>query len=290
MTGFARAEGCEGDLDWVWEAKSVNGRGLDLRCRFSNGFDLFEPVLRRAVVSRFTRGNISIGLRVTRQASTQSVRVNRELLDDLLALAGEYRDAEGIERPSLDGLLALRGVIEPVDEAAGESEAGARDKALAASMTELLDGLASARALEGASLMEIVGAHLANMDRLSKRAGESAALRPDAAKERLALQVAVLLDVGAPVPEERLVQELALLAIKTDICEELDRLTTHIANARRLLAEGGAIGRKLDFLSQELNREANTLCAKANDAQLSEIGLELKAVIDQFREQVQNIE
>jgi len=290
MTGFARAEGREGDLDWVWEAKSVNGRGLDLRCRLGNSFDSFEPILRKAVASRFMRGNISIGLRVTRKASTQAVRVNRELLDELIALAGEYRGAEGIERPGLDGLLALRGVIEPVDEVAGESEIGACGKALAASMKELLEGLASARAVEGDSLMEIVGDHLAKMKRLVTRAGESAALRPDAARKRFASQVAALLEADAPVPEERLVQELALLAIKTDIREELDRLTTHITSACALLVEGGAIGRKLDFLSQEMNREANTLCAKANDAQLSDAGLELKAVIDQFREQVQNIE
>jgi len=290
MTGFARAEGREGDFDWVWEAKSVNGRGLDLRCRLGNGFDSFEPALRKAVASRFIRGNISISLRVTRQASTQAVRVNRELLDEFIALAGEYRGNEGIERPGLDGLLALRGVIEPVDEVTGETEAGARDKALVANMAELLDGLAGARAAEGASLVEIVGAHLAKMENLTTRAGENAALRPSAAKERLTSQVAALLEAGAAVSEERLVQELALLAMKTDIREELDRLTTHISTARGLLAAGGAVGRKLDFLSQELNREANTLCAKANDAQLSDTGLELKAAIDQFREQVQNIE
>ncbi len=290
MTGFARAEGREGNLDWIWEAKSVNGRGLDLRCRLGTGFDSLEPALRKAAAARFKRGSISIGLRVTRQAGTQAVRVNRELLDDLIALAGEYRDAEGIERPGLDGLLGLRGVIEPVDETEGEGEAEARDKAIAASMAELLDELARARGAEGASLADIVGAQLAEMESLATRAGESAALRPEAAKERLASQVAALVEAGAPVLEERLAQELALLAVKTDIREELDRLTTHIAAASALLAEGGGIGRKLDFLAQELNREANTLCAKANDAELSDIGLELKSVIDQFREQVQNIE
>ena len=290
MTGFARAEGLDGTADWVWEAKSVNGRGLDLRCRLGNGLEALEPALRKAVAARFKRGNVSINLRLTRQAGTSQVRVNRELLDDLIALAGEYRGAEGIERPGLDGLLALRGVIEPVDEIEAGDDCAARDKAIEASMDELLDELSAARAAEGASLGEIVGAQLAEMERLSQRAGECASLRPEAAKARLAAQVAALLEAGAPALEERLAQELAILAVKSDVREELDRLATHIAAAGALLSQGGAVGRKLDFLAQELNREANTLCAKSNDAQLSDIGLELKAVIDQFREQVQNIE
>ena len=290
MTGFARAEGRDGTADWVWEAKSVNGRGLDLRCRLGNGLEALEPALRKAVATRFKRGNVSINLRLTRQAGTSQVRVNRELLDDLIALAGEYRGAEGIERPGLDGLLALRGVIEPVDEIEAGDDCAARDKAIEASMDELLDELSAARAAEGASLGEIVGAQLAEMERLSQRAGECSSLRPEAAKARLAAQVAALLEAGAPALEERLAQELAILAVKSDVREELDRLATHIAAAGALLSQGGAVGRKLDFLAQELNREANTLCAKSNDAQLSDIGLELKAVIDQFREQVQNIE
>jgi uncharacterized protein (TIGR00255 family) len=290
MTGFARAEGRDGTVDWIWEAKSVNGRGLDLRCRLATGLEALEPELRKAATARFKRGNISINLRLARQTVTPQVRVNRELLDNLIALAGEYRGAEGIERPGLDGLLALRGVIEPVDEVEDGGDCVARDKAIAASMAELLDELSAARAAEGASLSEIVGAQLAAMEDLSQRAGESAALRPEAAKARLEAQVAALLEAGAPLAEERLAQELAMLAVKTDIREELDRLGTHIAAAKALVSEGGAIGRKLDFLAQELNREANTLCAKSNDAQLSDIGLELKAVIDQFREQVQNIE
>jgi len=290
MTGFARAEGRDGTVDWIWEAKSVNGRGLDLRCRLATGLEALEPELRKAVTLRFQRGNVSINLRLSRQAGTPQVRVNRELLDDLIALAGEYRGADGIERPGLDGLLALRGVIEPVDEIEDGGDCLARDKAIAASMAELLDELSLARAAEGASLSKIVGAQLAAMESLSRRAGESAALRPEAAKARLEAQVAALLENGAPLAEERLAQELAILAVKTDIREELDRLATHIAAANALLSGGGVIGRKLDFLAQELNREANTLCAKSNDAQLSDIGLELKAVIDQFREQVQNIE
>lgn len=292
MTGFAQIEGHDETFDWVWEAKSVNGRGLDMRCRLGTGLDKLEPAVRKAAGERFKRGNLSINLRLTRHTGAQAVQVNRQLLDDLIALAGEYRSAEGIERPSLDGLLALRGVIEPVGEAEqeNESESAARDKALLASLGQVLDGLAAARAAEGAHLGKIVGAQLAAMEALAGQAGDSAELRPEAAKARLAAQVAALLDAGAPQPEERLAQELALLAVKTDIREELDRLATHIAAATALLAEGGAIGRKLDFLAQELNREANTLCAKSNDPQLSEIGLELKAVIDQFREQVQNIE
>jgi uncharacterized protein (TIGR00255 family) len=290
MTGFARTEGRDGTVDWVWEAKSVNGRGLDLRCRLSTGLEALEPTLRKTMTARFKRGNVAINLRLTRQTGTPQVRVNRELLDDLIALAGEYRGAEGIERPRLDGLLALRGVIESVDEIEDDGACTERNKAIEASMGELLDALFDARAAEGASLGEIVARQLADMERLSQRAGESAALRPEAAKARLQTQVAALLEAGAPADEERLAQELAILAVKTDIREELDRLVTHIAAAGALLSDGGAVGRKLDFLAQELNREANTLCAKSNDTELSDIGLELKAVIDQFREQVQNIE
>ena len=213
MTGFARAEGRDGTADWVWEAKSVNGRGLDLRCRLGNGLEALEPALRKAVAARFKRGNVSINLRLTRQAGTSQVRVNRELLDDLIALAGEYRGAEGIEHPGLDGLLALRGVIEPVDEIEAGDDCAARDKAIEASMDELLDELYAARAAEGASLGEIVGAQLAEMERLSQRAGECSSLRPEAAKARLAAQVAAILEAGAPALEERLAQELAILAV-----------------------------------------------------------------------------
>ena len=290
MTGFARAEGRDETLDWIWEAKSVNGRGLDLRCRIATGLEALESELRKAVTARFKRGNITINLRLLRQTGTPQVRVNRELLDDLIALAREYRGAEGIERPGFDGLLALRGVIEPVETIEEDGDCAARDKAISVSMAELLDELSLARAAEGASLSEIVGTQLAAMESLRRRAGESAALRPEAAKARFEAQVAALLEAGAPLAEERLAQELAILAVKTDIREELDRLGTHIAAAKALVLEGSVIGRKLDFLAQELNREANTLCAKSSDAQLSDIGLELKAVIDQFREQVQNIE
>jgi uncharacterized protein (TIGR00255 family) len=290
MTGFARAEGSMGDIDWVWEAKSVNGRGLDLRCRLGNGLDALEPTVRKAAAQRFKRGNISVSLRINHRAGGQTVRVNRTLLDELIALAGEYRNAEGIERPSLDGLLGLRGVIEPLEEPEEESGAEARDAAMSASMAEMFDGLARARAAEGASLGEIVGSQLIEMEELRTRATGCAERRGESAKVRLTGQVAALLEAGAPLPEERLAQELALLAVKSDIREEIDRLATHIGAVRALLDAGGAIGRKLDFLAQELNREANTLCAKANDAELSDIGLELKTVIDQFREQVQNIE
>ena len=290
MTGFARAEGRDGTVDWIWEAKSVNGRGLDLRCRIANGLEALEPELRKAVTARFKRGNITISLHLLRQAGTPQVRVNRELLDDLIALAGEYRDAEGIERPGLDGLLALRGVIEPVEKIEEDSDCAAREQAISVSMAELLDELSKARAAEGASLSEIIGTQLVAMESLRRRAGESAALRPEAVKARLKAQVSTLLEAGAPLAEERIAHELAILAVKTDIREELDRLGTHIAAAKALVSKGSVIGRKLDFLAQELNREANTLCAKSSDAQLSDIGLELKAVIDQFREQVQNIE
>lgn len=288
MTGFARADGSDAMLGWTWEVKSVNGRSLDVRCRLPPGLDSFEPTVRRAVGQRFGRGHFSVSLRLAEAPAAAGQRVNRAWLDALIALAREYRDTEGVLPPRLDGLLGLRGVIESVDEDAGDSEA--RTQAMAATLDVALDLLAEARRAEGARLNELVEGQLAEIDKLTGDAADYAAAHPELAGKRLRERLAALLDAGTPVPEERLAQELALLATKADVREELDRLAAHRAAAAEQLAAGGTVGRRLDFLAQELNREANTLCAKADDIALTEIGLALKAVIDRFREQVQNIE
>lgn len=291
MTGFARAEGSIGDLRWVWEVKSVNGRSLDVRCRLPTGFDAFDPVVRAAVAERCRRGNVSAALTVTRvTGSAGQIRINRELLDQLLGLAQELRGQAEVAPPRLDGLLAVKGVVELVDEEETEEVRVAHEDALRAGLAEVLDALGAMRLQEGARLAKLALGHLDDIERLHVAATATAAAQPENLKARLKAQVEALLDASPALPPDRLVQEAALLAAKSDVREELDRLAAHVAAARALLAAGGPIGRKLDFLCQEFNREANTLCSKSSDVELTRIGLDLKAAIEQLREQVQNIE
>ena len=288
MTGFARSEGDLGAYAWAWEARSVNAKSLDVRSRIAGGFDRLEPAARGAAAERFKRGNVSLTMTLKTADRLPRMRINRELLDELIALAGELEEA-GAARPRLDALLSMRGVIEPVEEE-DETERAAAEAAMLDSLGEVLDRLATARAEEGARLAPVMSGHLDRIESLVADAKSCAAAQPEALTERLRSQVAELLDAAPGLPEERLAQEAALLVAKADIREELDRLEAHIEQARGLLADGAAVGRRLDFLCQEFNREANTLCSKAADVELTRIGLDLKAVIEQFREQVQNIE
>ena len=288
MTGFARSEGDLGVFSWAWEARSVNAKSLDVRARIAGGFDKLEPAARSAAAERFKRGNVSLTLTLKTADRLPRMRINRDLLDDLVALAGEFEEA-GAARPRLDALLSMRGVIEPVEEE-DESERQEAEAAMLASLTDVLDSLAAARGEEGARLAPVMAGHLDRIETLVADAKASAAAQPEALTERLRSLVAELLDASPALPEDRLAQEAALLVAKSDIREELDRLEAHIEQARGLLSDGVAVGRRLDFLCQEFNREANTLCSKASDVELTRIGLDLKAVIEQFREQVQNIE
>lgn len=288
MTGFARVDGHDDHFAWTLEVKSVNGRSLDIRCRLPSGLDALEAVARTEIPRRLKRGSINVALNLTRTAPTSSVRINRDLLTQVLALAREL-EGDGAAPPRLDALLAVRGVIEVVEE----DEAAPRAKLeaiLTAGLTQVIDRLATARAAEGARLATILSQHLDEIVRLTEAASRTAALQPEALKERLRTQLAALLEAVPALPEERLAQEAALLIARGDIREELDRLRAHVAAAHDLLAEGGAIGRRLDFLCQEFNREANTLCSKSGEVELTRIGLGLKAAIEQLREQVQNIE
>jgi uncharacterized protein (TIGR00255 family) len=291
MTGFAGAQGEAFGISWVWEVKSVNGRSLDLRLRLGSGFDGLEKELRDAVSGRFRRGNISASLAVTR-TTPPVLRVNREVLAQLVALIDELTGAIEAAPPRLDGLLALRGVVETVeDEDVDEAIVAARGGAIMSSWTEALDLLAATRAVEGARIDQLLRSQLDEMAGLVVAAATSAATQPAAIRERLLAILASLTGPGAPaMPEDRVAQEVALLAARADIREEVERLRAHIAQAGDLLDEGGAVGRRLDFLCQELNREANTLCSKSADIELTRTGLALKAVIEQFREQVQNVE
>ena len=289
MTGFARAGGGDGAAGWSWEIKSVNGRALDIRCRLPQGLERLDPQVRSAVSARLRRGNVTVGLRLSQAPEAAALRVNRAWLDELIALAAEYRGRDDIAPPRLDGMLALRGVIETAeapDDVAGDQD----DGAMLETLDEALAELVRERQAEGAALAAALTDRIEEIAVLTHQAEALTPARHEALGERLREQVASLIGAGAQVPEDRLATELALLAVKIDVTEEIDRLKSHCAAAARHLQEGGAVGRKLDFLAQEFNREANTLCSKASHAALTEIGLALKAAIDQFREQAQNVE
>jgi uncharacterized protein (TIGR00255 family) len=289
MTGFARGAGALNDHSWAWEIRSVNARGLDVRFRLPSGLDALEPGLRDAVGKACRRGTINVALDLRRPAAAASLRINEAALERLLALQATLGDRVDRAPPRLDALLGIRGLIEeaepaPVDEAPLHA-------ALGASFAQVLEGLAGARAAEGARLEQMVSGHVDTIAQLTEEAAGASAMQPQIVAERLKRQLATLLDERAgSVAPDRLAAEVALIAARADVTEELDRLRAHVAAARGLLGEGGAIGRKLDFLAQEFNREANTLTSKANDIEVTRCGLALKNAIEQFREQVQNIE
>ena len=293
MTGFARSGGQrpEMGLSWTWEARSVNGKGLDVRVRWPNGFDALEAPAKELVARHLTRGSVTVSLQTRTDAAAGGgqVRINQALLAQLMDLA---RDLPlHVQPPSFDGLLQVRGVLETVEAEEPDDEARkALETEMLASLDQALTGLKAARHEEGARLNTILRAHLATIADLVSRAGQTASARPDAMQDRLRAALSQLLEAKVPVSEDRLAQELALIATRQDVREELDRLVAHIAQATELLDAGGPVGRRLDFLCQEFNREANTLCSKAQDTALTRIGLELKTVIDQLREQVQNVE
>jgi len=288
MTGFARAEGEADGVSWAWELKSVNSRSLDLRLRLPPGFDLLEPQLRAGLARRVRRGNIAATLAVTRLVPP-AIRINREMLAQIVALLGELAGDIEAAPPRLDGLIGLRGVIETVDDEP-TSVAEARHAAVLDGWWLALDRLVTARSEEGARLAAMLAAQRGELAALVEAAAGCAAAQPSAIRARLETLLGELSTLAPTMPQERVVQELAMLVTRADVREELDRLRAHIAQAGDLLERGEAIGRQLDFLCQELNREANTLCSKSADIELTRIGLALKAAIEQFREQVQNLE
>ncbi len=290
MTGFARASGGVGDDSWTWEIKSVNSRGLDLRCRLQGGLESLEAAARAAATKRFHRGNVAMSLTLNRARATAEVRINDDVLETMLKVADDLAKRIGAAPPTVEGLLALRGVVETVDREDNDDDRKALEAGVLATLEQTLDLLARDRGAEGRRLGAIVAEQVDAIADLTTGAGELAALQPAALKARLRQQVAQILEDAAGLPEDRLLQEAAILATKFDVREELDRLAAHVEAARELLGDDGAVGRRLDFLAQEFNREANTLCSKSQDAALTKIGIELKTVIDQFREQAQNIE
>jgi uncharacterized protein (TIGR00255 family) len=291
MTGFARGQGQDADLSWSWEAKSVNGKGLDARFRLAGGYEFLELPARDAVQKRFKRGNLSVTLSVERVAADTPLVINDAVLARYVEVALRLQQAHpGLAPARIDGLMSLRGVLDVVEEVEDPEAQDRRGKAMLATLDQTLAAMAEMRAGEGRRLAEVLTAHLGQISALVEEARALAACEPEAIRERLRLAVSTLLDTVPAFSEERLAQEVALLAAKADVREELDRLRAHLAAAADLMAAGEAVGRRLDFLCQEFNREANTLCSKANDIELTRIGLALKAIIEQFREQVQNIE
>jgi len=292
MTGFTRVAGQHDDTAWVWEIRSVNGKGLDIRVRLPNGYEAMEAVVRDIAGKVLNRGSVSVSLTVSRASTASAYRVNRELLANLLTLSAEMKEDKRLsnEPARLDMLLTVRGVVEAAEEEDDPREAEERHKAMAVSLHEGLEALIGVRQAEGSRLETILRERLQELDSLCNDAEDAAAMRTEAIRERLAQQVRELLEMSPALPEERLAQEAAVLAVKADVREELDRLKSHVEAARGLLDEAAAIGRKLDFLCQEFNREANTLCSKSGDIELTRIGLAMKATIDQFREQALNVE
>jgi len=290
MTGFARAQGASGPYAWAWELKSVNAKGLDLRLRLPPGWDAVEAPARTALSKALARGTVSATLTIDRANTTPAVRVNEEVLAALVDTAKKAASRFGVAPPSLDSLLGMKGVFEVTDAEENAGERQAAEQAIVQGFEEALKELAATRAREGDALKRILSDRISEIEKLSAAADTNPARKPEAIRAKLFEQVKALLATGEKFDADRLHQEAMLLAAKADIREELDRLTTHVAAVRKLLKDGGPVGRKLDFLAQELNRESNTLCAKANDVSLTATGLELKAAVDQFREQVQNLE
>jgi uncharacterized protein (TIGR00255 family) len=269
----------------------VNGKGLETRVRLPPGLERVEQSAKQAIQKRFTRGNVQASLTVARGGSATRPVVNEVLLEELARLAQRLQERFGCAPATADGLLALRGVLEIPELAEDEAMRTALDKAILFVIEEGLAGLEQSRRAEGAALSAILLGQIAAIEHLVLRAEADPSRDPAMIRERIAGQVMILMDAaGATLDEARLHMEAALLATKADIREEIDRLKAHVAAARRMIEDGGAVGRRLDFLAQEFNREANTLCAKAQSAPLTAIGLDLKAVIDQMREQIQNVE
>ncbi len=290
MTGFARAAGERDGAVFAWELKSVNGKSLEARLRLPPGYERLEGPARQAVQKRFQRGSIQATLNLTRAGQRLQPVVNEGFLKDLTGLARRLETQFGIAPASADGLLALKGVLEFPETVETDDARADLDSAVLASLEKALSGLAEARLAEGAALGAVLAGHVDRIESLTLAAEADTSRDPQAIRQRIAEQVRLLMDAAGGLDEQRLAMEAALLATRADIREEIDRLKTHVASARSLLKGGGPVGRKLDFLSQEFNRESNTLCSKSNAAAVTAIGLELKAVVDQFREQVQNLE
>ena len=299
MTGYARVDETivvdrlEQTWSWGWEIKTVNAKGLDIRCRVPSGSEAMDVQARKMLGARLARGSVQAQLSMQCQEARTTPRINRDLLNDIMRLQEEL-EGEGTVFPSpprLDALLTIRGMIEDGEaETLDSDERAALDAAAIEGLAAAIEQLLTMRAEEGRRLHEVLEDQLSSLETLLATSRERAAGQVDVLRARLADQLNELLNASPPVAEDRLAQELALIATKADIREEIERLAAHLEACRDLLNSGGPVGRRLDFLCQELNREANTICSKSADLALTATGLEMKTVIEQFREQVQNVE
>jgi len=290
MTGFARSHGASGPYAFEWELKSVNAKGFDLRLRLPQGWDELEAFAKKRAAELLSRGTVYANFNVKRADALSTVRINEDVLAAVVKVASSLSGRIDAVAPSIDGLLAIKGVIEVVEPDRNEEEDKAAIIAASAAFDEALKNLVAMRRREGDALGQILSQRMDEMAALARRAEDAPGRRPEAIKARLAEQIAALLETSDRFDPDRLNQEALLIAAKADIREELDRIASHIAQAREIISKGGAIGRRLDFLAQEFNREVNTTCSKSNDVELTNIGLEMKNVVEQFREQVQNLE
>jgi uncharacterized protein (TIGR00255 family) len=290
MTGFARVAGIWTDQSWAWEIRSVNAKGFDLRLRLPNGLDAVDTEARRMIGQVIIRGTVHVSLDLTRPVRTPVVRINDALVADLAKRLSIAASSSGLAPPSIDALLGIKGVVETEEQQPTDDEQQARDKALLESFEEALVALCAARQDEGEALRRLLTTQITRIEELTVAADTLPARSADAVRNRIARLVDEITGVSHIIDPQRLHQEAVLIAVKADVREELDRLKAHVAQAKDLLVRSGSIGRKLDFLAQEFSRETNTLCAKSNDVGLTAIGLDLKAVVEQFREQVQNVE
>lgn len=290
MTGFARSHGTSGPYAFEWELKSVNAKGFDFRMRLPPGWDDVELAARKRATEVLSRGTVYANLNVKRAGAASSIRVNQDVLSAVVKIAGELAGRIDAVAPSIDGLLSIKGVIEVAEPEADEAEDQAARVAVTAAFEEALSSLIEMRKREGATLGGLLTQRLEQIERLAKQAELAPGRQPEAIRARLAEQIATLLSASDRFDSDRLNQEALMMATKADIREELDRIASHISQARDLIGKGGPVGRRLDFLAQEFNREVNTCCSKSNDLELTNTGLEMKNVVEQFREQVQNLE
>ena len=290
MTGFARSHGTSGPYAFEWELKSVNAKGFDFRMRLPPGWDEIEPLARKSAAERLSRGTVYANLSVKRADTAGAVRINEDVLATVVKLSADIAARTGATPPSVDGLLGIKGVIEVAEPVTDEAEEQAARQAVAGGFEQALAALVEMRKREGTTLGQVLAQRMDEIETLRKAAEAAPGRKPEAIKARLAEQVAQLLETSDRFDPDRLHQEALLIAAKADIREELDRIASHVAQTRELLAKGGAVGRRLDFLAQEFNREVNTCCSKSNDLELTNTGMQMKNVVEQFREQVQNLE
>ncbi|MEM9354977.1 MAG: YicC/YloC family endoribonuclease [Pseudomonadota bacterium] len=290
MTGFARSQGTHGDFSWHWELRSVNGRGLDARLRLPTGFEALEQDARKALNNAFSRGNVSATLTAKRTVPDVEIHLDEKVLEQVLVAVEKIRALTNAPAPTAEGLINTRGVLDIRERSESEETLKQQQAAIMAGLTQAITDLQTARSSEGGQLKTIILAQLKTIEEQVGSIRETITSHPQKISDRLKQQINVLLSDEAAIQPERLHQEIAIILTKADISEEVDRIDAHLSAGRELLEQDGPIGRKLDFLTQEFNREANTICSKSNDIAVTRDGLAMKAAIDQMREQVQNVE